>query len=128
MSSDRQRLAEARRAVHESLTLYSAPEADRIKGLIALLEEAVRREALGGEICEIPHESTEEEEECEQRRLNAPSVHLKGQLAEARMWARHGYEIGQRHCGWADHGVAPVWLTEGWPNSFETCPHMQDGT
>jgi hypothetical protein len=33
-------------------------------------------------------------------------------LAEARMWARHGYEIGQRSCTWADHGVAPAWLTD----------------
>lgn len=31
---------------------------------------------------------------------------------EARMWARHGYEIGQRSCTWTDHGVAPAWLTE----------------
>lgn len=34
---------------------------------------------------------------------------------EARMWARHGYEIGQRSCTWSDFGVAPAWLTEGWP-------------
>lgn len=43
-------------------------------------------------------------------------------LVEARMWARAGYEIGQRHCGWSDHGVAPAWLTEGWP-SFDSCEH-----
>lgn len=36
-------------------------------------------------------------------------------LAEARMWARHGYEIAQRSCTWADHGVAPTWLTEDYP-------------
>ncbi|MDX3183546.1 hypothetical protein PV334_20070 [Streptomyces sp. ME02-7008A-1] len=36
-------------------------------------------------------------------------------LDEARMWARHGYELGQRSCTWSDHGVAPAWLTEGWP-------------
>lgn len=33
------------------------------------------------------------------------------QLAEARSWARHGYEIGQRSCTWSDYGVAPKWLT-----------------
>jgi hypothetical protein len=40
-------------------------------------------------------------------------------LAEARMWARHGYEIGQRSCTWADHGVAPAWLTEQQPTTTE---------
>lgn len=44
-------------------------------------------------------------------------------LAEARSWARHGYEIGQRHCGWSDHGVAPAWLTEGWPAHIDSCEH-----
>ena len=38
---------------------------------------------------------------------------LGAQLDEARMWARHGYEIGQRSCTWSDHGVAPKWLIEG---------------
>jgi hypothetical protein len=46
-------------------------------------------------------------------------------LAEARQWARHGYEIGQRHCGWSDHGVAPTWLTEGWPRVIDSCEHLQ---
>lgn len=51
---------------------------------------------------------------------------LMEQLAEARQWARHGYEIGQRHCGWTDYGVAPAWLTEGWgPAYFGTCEHLQ---
>jgi hypothetical protein len=44
---------------------------------------------------------------------------------EARNWARHGYEIGQRHCGWTDHGVAPDWLTEGWPTGFDSCEHLK---
>jgi len=44
---------------------------------------------------------------------------------EARQWARHGYEIGQKHCGWTDYGVAPDWLTEGWPNSFDSCEHLK---
>jgi glutathione S-transferase len=43
---------------------------------------------------------------------------LREQLDEARSWARHGYEIGQRSTLWSDHGVAPQWLTEGWPNHF----------
>lgn len=50
---------------------------------------------------------------------------LRSDRDDARMWARHGYEIGQRHCGWTDHGVAPDWLTEGWPNSFDTCEHLK---
>jgi hypothetical protein len=45
------------------------------------------------------------------------------QLDDARSWARHGYEIGQRHCGWTDHGVAPAWLTDGWPPHIEACEH-----
>lgn len=48
------------------------------------------------------------------------------QLEEARSWARHGYEIGQRHCCWSDYGVAPQWLTRGWPNSFESCDSIKD--
>ena len=44
---------------------------------------------------------------------------------EARQWARHGYEIGQRHCGWSDHGVAPAWLTEGWPPHIDSCEHLK---
>lgn len=47
---------------------------------------------------------------------------LREQLAEARSWARHGYEIGQRSALWSDHGVAPAWLTEGWPAHFDTDP------
>lgn len=46
-------------------------------------------------------------------------------LAEARMWARHGYEVGQKHCSWSDHGVAPEWLTEGWPPHFDSCEHLK---
>ncbi|MFJ1992995.1 hypothetical protein [Streptomyces asiaticus] len=49
---------------------------------------------------------------------------LTGELNEARMWARHGYEIGQRHCGWADHGVTPAWLTDDWPHHFDSCEHL----
>lgn len=84
------RAVEVRRAVHESLILHSAPEADRIRNLIAELEKAVTDE-------------------------------VREQLTEARAWARHGYEIGQRHCCWSDYGVAPQWLTDGWPVHFESC-------
>jgi hypothetical protein len=50
---------------------------------------------------------------------------LRKQRDEARMWARHGYEIGQKHCGWTDHGVAPGWLTDGWPPHFDSCEHLK---
>lgn len=53
---------------------------------------------------------------------------LLGQINEARMWARHGYEIGQKHCGWTDHGTAPAWLTEDWPTSFEPCEHLKQAS
>lgn len=49
----------------------------------------------------------------------------KQERDEARTWARHGYEIGQKHCGWSDHGVAPAWLTEGWPPRFDSCEHLK---
>lgn len=52
-------------------------------------------------------------------------AHLQDELSDARLWARHGYEIGQKHCGWTDHGTAPVWLTDGWPNSFDACEHLK---
>lgn len=47
---------------------------------------------------------------------------------KARQWARHGYEIGQKHCGWSDHGVAPAWLTEGWPPHIDSCEHLKHAT
>lgn len=50
------------------------------------------------------------------------------QRDEARQWARHGYEIGQRHCGWSDHGVAPAWLTEGWPPHIDSCEHLKQAS
>ncbi|MFD6361862.1 hypothetical protein ACFWFX_18720 [Streptomyces roseolus] len=39
-------LAELRRDVHEALVVLSAPEAERIRGLIARLEEAVRTDEV----------------------------------------------------------------------------------
>lgn len=53
---------------------------------------------------------------------------LESQLEDARTWARHGYEIGQKHCGWTDYGVAPDWLTEGWPTHFDSCKHLKQAT
>ncbi len=45
---------------------------------------------------------------------------LVASVEDARSWARHGYEIGQRSCTWSDQGVAPAWLTEGHaPESLE---------
>ena len=45
---------------------------------------------------------------------------LEADMLDARSWARHGYEIGQRSCAWSDQGVAPAWLTEGHaPESLE---------
>ncbi|MEV6014759.1 hypothetical protein [Streptomyces sp. NPDC051997] len=60
-----------------------------------------------------------------ERHSNELAKQLAGELAEARLWARHGYEIGQKHCGWVDHGVAPAWLTDDWPPHFDTCEHLQ---
>lgn len=63
-----------------------------------------------------------------EKELKAASEVIKRLTAdreEARMWARHGYEIGQKHCGWTDHGVAPDWLTEGWPPHIDNCEHLQ---
>ena len=58
-------------------------------------------------------------------RLTSTLMKLREDLDEARRWARHGYEIGQKHCGWSDHGVAPGWLTEGWPRHFGTCDQLK---
>jgi|1185.fasta_scaffold02652_5 hypothetical protein len=55
----------------------------------------------------------------------AARARLLSERKEARVWARHGYEIGQRHCGWSEHGVAPAWLTEGWPTHFDSCEHLK---
>lgn len=52
---------------------------------------------------------------------------LDEQLREARLWARHGYEIAQRSCTWSDHGVAPSWLTEGIPAPSADRPTAKEG-
>lgn len=59
------------------------------------------------------------------RELIERAEQAEAERDEARMWARHGYEIGQRHCSWTDHGVAPAWLTEGWPPHFDSCEHLK---
>jgi len=57
---------------------------------------------------DVPHEdwcpAKHREHECEC---------LRSDVLEARMWARHGFEIGQRSCTWSDQGVAPEWLHSG---------------
>jgi hypothetical protein len=53
------------------------------------------------------------------------AAQFEAQRDEARQWARHGYEIGQKHCGWTDHGVAPDWLTQGWPPHIDSCEHLK---
>lgn len=42
---------------------------------------------------------------------------LRSLVLDARSWARHGYEIGQRSCTWSDAGVAPRWLTDPEPGA-----------
>jgi hypothetical protein len=64
----------------------------------------------------------------ELRAANERIERLTAERGEARTWARHGYEIGQRHCGWTDHGVAPAWLTERWPTRLDSCEHLQRAT
>lgn len=59
------------------------------------------------------------------RQLIERAEQAEAERDEARSWARHGYEIGQKHCGWTDHGVAPAWLTEGWPPHFDSCEHLK---
>ena len=59
------------------------------------------------------------------RELIERAEQAEAERDEARQWARHGYEIGQKHCGWTDHGVAPAWLTEGWPPHIDTCEHLR---
>lgn len=52
---------------------------------------------------------------------------LLAQIEEARMWARHGYEIGQRSNTWTDHGVAPTWLAENQPSTQPAEAGPDDG-
>ena len=47
-------------------------------------------------------------------RAEALVEELRASVEEARGWARHGYELGQRNCTWSDWGVAPAWLTDGY--------------
>lgn len=68
------------------------------------------------------------DKDAELRAANEWIDRLSGELKEARQWARHGYEIGQKHCGWSDHGVAPDWLTEGWPRHIDSCDHLKRAT
>jgi hypothetical protein len=89
--------------------------------LVALVRETLGTgmEFGGVPLDEVLHNACRELQKSE-----AAREHLRRDRAEARQWARHGYEIGQRHCSWSDHGVAPDWLTEGWPNHFDSCEHL----
>lgn len=60
------------------------------------------------------------------RAAEAAIVEAEQDRDQARMWARHGYEIGQRSCTWSDYGVAPAWLTEEQPASVPRA-HLGDG-
>lgn len=109
--------------------------AEQVRDLERIIERV--REAVGTDQRVSAHTITSELE-AQHRALRAefcdvfgldndPSIDIldaaRALLDEARNWARHGYEIGQRHCGWTDHGVAPSWLTEGWPPHFDSCKH-----
>lgn len=61
----------------------------------------------------------------EGEKLKMDMARLASQVVEARMWARHGYEIGQKHCSWSDEGVAPSWLTEGYPPHIDSCDFLK---
>lgn len=101
---------------------------DYSTGVIALRvpEADIRavRQVAEGQL-EAEAEAPDRRELKESEAARAKLRHLGELLAEARQWARHGYEIGQRHCSWTNHGVAPDWLTEGWPRSFDSCEHLQ---
>lgn len=73
-------LAQIRRRIHEALVTLAAPEADRVRGLVAELEKAVRRDATGLDICEIPHESIEEEDLCDAQRLEGADRLSSGRI------------------------------------------------
>ncbi|MET8694702.1 hypothetical protein ABZV65_19415 [Streptomyces bauhiniae] len=66
------------------------------------------------------------DQDAELRAANEWIERLASERDEARQWARHGYKIGQRHCGWTDHGVAPAWLTDGWPPHIDSCEHLKE--
>lgn len=66
-----------------------------------------------------------EDDESDEPDWEAIAKQREQERDEARSWARHGYEIGQKHCSWSDHGVAPTWLTEGWPPHIGSCEHLK---
>ncbi|MEU1506459.1 hypothetical protein [Kitasatospora sp. NPDC005748] len=91
----------------------------QLRASLAGTAAALRRAPSGGYHQQLVQQLADAETELGQRRTQV--AELVEQRDEARSWARHGYEIGQRHCGWTDHGVAPTWLTEGWPLRIEAC-------
>jgi hypothetical protein len=58
-------------------------------------------------------EDVDHEEWCPSDEVNGECECLRRLVIDARSWARHGYEIGQRSCTWSDQGVAPDWLKSG---------------
>lgn len=101
----------------------SGPQPDALDPkLVALVLETLGIEMTPGGVPldDVLHKACRELQNSE-----AARAHLRNDRKEARMWARHGYEIGQKHCGWTDHGVAPDWLTEGWPPHFDSCEHLK---
>ncbi|MFI1485771.1 hypothetical protein [Streptomyces sp. NPDC020747] len=85
---------------------------DEIRKAPAELRQAVNRDASADASAELIRSENARDQ-------------LRNDRDEARSWARHGYEIGQKHCSWTDHGVAPEWLTEGWPSHIDSCEHLQ---
>jgi hypothetical protein len=59
----------------------------------------------------VPHEAWCPHKGCPAKLCDSCRC-LRSLVLDARSWARHGYEIGQRSCTWSDHGVAPKWLTD----------------
>lgn len=47
---------------------------------------------------------------------------------DARSWACHGYEIGQRSATWSDQGVAPSWLLDSYKPKPPVCKGIEGAT
>jgi hypothetical protein len=53
---------------------------------------------------------------------------LREERDEARRWACHGFEIGQRSATWADEGVAPQWLLDSYKPKPPVCKGIEGAT
>lgn len=102
-----------------------------VEGEFEQFREQVQQEVLAaqGRITQALSETDAEHGRADQVRewadVRKVIATLSEERDEARTWARHGYEIGQKHCSWSDHGVAPAWLTEGWPPHIDSCEHLK---